>query len=257
MSQPPQLRAAEGKVRQDRLRAARPGSVPAAGTTSISQLGALQRGALGHQLERERRAPTARPGADARPSARRSPPGGRAACRSAIATTDWAIASSCTSPQQILGSGSPTSWSITRRPPNAVSTSTMPRRLGLDLADLGGALAARARSAARRAPSSAASGATNATSLPSLATYIGSMPSSSAAPATAGSTGHGRLVHDHRDAGRARQLVQHRGDAAAGRVAHAAQRRARRRRAARRPPATASRCRTRSRRRGRARRGPA
>ena len=28
--------------------------------------------------------------------------------------------------QQILGSGSPTSWSITRLPPNAVSTSTMP-----------------------------------------------------------------------------------------------------------------------------------
>jgi len=36
---------------------------------------------------------------------------------------------------------------------------------------------------------SAASGATKATSLPSLATYMGSIPSSSAAPATAGSTG--------------------------------------------------------------------
>ena len=54
------------------------------------------------------------------------------------------------------------------------------------------------------------------------------------------------LAHDHRHAGGARQLVEHRGDAAARRVAHAAQAAARPRPAARRPPATASRCPTRT-----------
>src|SRR4051794_12285872 len=91
-------------------------------------------------------------------------------------------------PQQILGSGSPTSWSITRLPPNAVSTSTM----------FGGSVLTSPISAARSQPgtawsaasaASAASGATKATNLPSLATYIGSMPRISAAPATAGFIG--------------------------------------------------------------------
>src|SRR4051794_18892195 len=88
--------------------------------------------------------------------------------------------------QQILGSGSPTSWSITRLPPNAVSTSTIP----------GGSVRTSPMSAARGSIArsadsacSACSGATNATSLPSLATYIGSIPRISAAPATTGSTG--------------------------------------------------------------------
>src|SRR4051812_40229709 len=90
--------------------------------------------------------------------------------------------------QQILGSGSPTSWSITRRPPNAVSTSTI----------AGGSVLTSPMSAACSQPGtarsaasawSACSGATKATSLPSFATYIGSMPRISAAPATAASTG--------------------------------------------------------------------
>src|SRR5204862_3167504 len=78
--------------------------------------------------------------------------------------------------QQILGSGSPTSWSITRRPPNAVSTSTIPG--GSVRTSPISAASSKARNAA--SASSAASGATKATSLPSFATYIGSMPSSSA-----------------------------------------------------------------------------
>ena len=72
------------------------------------------------------------------------------------------------------------------------------------------------------------------------------MPSSSAAPATAGSHRHGRLADEHRDAGGARELVEDRGDAAARRVAQAAQAGAGVRRAARRPRATAGACRTRS-----------
>ena len=78
-----------------------------------------------------------------------------------------------------------------------------------------------ARSAAS-APS-AASGATNATSLPSLATYIGSIPRISAAPATAGRTGTRASRTIIATDGGARELVEHRRDAAAGRVAQAAQ----------------------------------
>src|SRR4051812_39975209 len=76
--------------------------------------------------------------------------------------------------QQILGSGSPTSSSSTRLPPNAVLTRTMP----------GGSV--------RTSPMSAKPGSgvsAIATKTPSLATYIGSIPSSSQAPATAGATG--------------------------------------------------------------------
>src|SRR4051794_14935590 len=90
--------------------------------------------------------------------------------------------------QQILGSGSPTSWSITRRPPNAVCTITMP----------GGSVRTSPMSAARSPPgaersaasaAAACSGSTAATSTPSLATCIGSIPRISVAPATAGCTG--------------------------------------------------------------------
>src|SRR4051794_40352239 len=78
--------------------------------------------------------------------------------------------------QQILGNGSPTSSSITRLPPKLVSTSTMP----------GGSVRISPISAK---PGASKSGATIATKTPSLATYIGSMPSSSQAPATAAGTG--------------------------------------------------------------------
>src|SRR3954452_10963777 len=78
--------------------------------------------------------------------------------------------------QQILGSGSPTSSSITRLPPKLVATRTMP----------GGSVLISPMS---WKPSNATPGATMATNTPSLATYIGSMPSSSHAPLTAGATG--------------------------------------------------------------------
>src|SRR3954452_23171141 len=88
--------------------------------------------------------------------------------------------------QQILGSGSPTSSSMTRLPPKLVSTSTIPGG-SVRTSPMSAASGSNARSAAIAAW--AHSGATSATSLPSLATYIGSMPSSSDAPATAGLTG--------------------------------------------------------------------
>ena len=77
---------------------------------------------------------------------------------------------------------------MTRRPPKAVSTSTTP----------GGSVRTSPISAASPNPStersaasaaSAWSGSATATSTPSFATCMGSMPSSSAAPATTGGTG--------------------------------------------------------------------
>ena len=96
-----------------------------------------------------------------------------------------------------------------------------PGRLRPHLADRRRLLAALDAPAARPARGATASGATNATRRPSLATYIGSIPSSSAAAATTGVDRHVRLADDDGHAGRARELVEHRGDAAAGRVAHA------------------------------------
>src|SRR3954447_7464439 len=131
---------------------------------------------------------TARPGAGARPSARPSPPGVRRRGHTRCGRRTRRSRARAWGRQQILGSGSPTSWSMTRRPPNAVSTSTI----------AGGSVRTSPISAACSQPgtariaasaASACSGATNATSLPSFATYIGSMPRISAAPATAASTG--------------------------------------------------------------------
>ncbi len=72
----------------------------------------------------------------------------------------------------------------------------------------------------------APSGATIATKTPSLATCIGSMPSSSAAPATAGGTGTSASRTSIATPDARGQLVQHGGHAAARRVAQAAQVRA-------------------------------
>ena len=152
------------------------------------------------------------------------------------------------SPQQILGRGSPTSWSITRRPPNAVSTSTMPGGSVRTSPISAASLAARARRAARRAPRRPPRARRTATSLPSLATYIGSMPEDL------------RRARDRRArrARRASRTIIATPEARASslsteatppRVASRMQRSAgRRRRAARRRPATASGCRTRCRR---------
>ena len=100
-----------------------------------------------------------------------------------------------------------------------------------------------ARSAASAA--SAWSAATAATSTPSFATCIGSMPRSSAAPATIGCTGTAasRTSIATPDA-RASSLRRRRRRRASRRAGSAG--RARRRRAARRRPATAGACRTRS-----------
>ena len=198
------------------------GSARRAGTSSISSSRALDRRALGDELERERE----RVGHDLaqvtdlhldRSSTRRPSRVLGGDLHDGLGDRELVH-------QQIRGSGSPTSWSITRRPPKAVSTSTIPGGSVAHLADLGRAARGPASRAARPAPRRRASGATNATNTPSLATYIGSMPEQLAG------AGHGRRAPARRpraptiaDARRARQLVEHGGDAAARRVAHAAQ----------------------------------
>src|SRR6188472_4094122 len=112
----------------------------------------------------------------------------RAAARVAVGDRDDGLGDRELVHQQILGSGSPTSWSITRRPPKPVSTSTMPPG-SVRTSPIS---AARSPPGAARSACSAASapaGSTTATSTPSLATCIGSRPRISVAPATIGSTG--------------------------------------------------------------------
>src|SRR3954467_10715019 len=171
--------ALQWELRQRAVEPARP--APAAGRHDLHrQLGALELGALGHEgeAELERGRDHLAQVADLQLDLRHLAPGGMSARDADHGVGDRELVH-----QQILGNGSPTSWSITRRPPNAVSTSTMP----------GGSVrtspisAAPSPSAANAA--SAFSGAAKASSVPSVATYIGSMPSSSAAPATAGWTG--------------------------------------------------------------------
>src|SRR3954454_10209900 len=177
-------RARRGERGQRRLGAARL-AAHRRGYLLHHKLGALDRRALRYELEREVErvghdlAQVADPQLDARhPSPSRMP----------ARDLDHCVRDRELVHQQILGRGSPTSWSITRLPPKDVSTRTM----------LGGSVRTSPISAACSQPgtariaasaSSATSGATNATSFPSLATYMGSMPRISAAPATAWSTG--------------------------------------------------------------------
>src|SRR3954449_12417897 len=182
--EPAAVLALQRELRQRAVEPARP--APAAGRHDLHhELGALELGALGHEgeAELERGRDHLAQVADLQLDLRHLAPGGMSARDADHGVGDRELVH-----QQILGKGSPTSWSITRRPPNAVSTSTMP----------GGSVRTSPISAARSPPGTersaasaswAASGATKATILPSLATYIGSMPSSSAAPATAGRTG--------------------------------------------------------------------
>src|SRR5262249_37582022 len=98
------------------------------------------------------------------------------------------ISPSSAGTQQIRGSGSPTSRSTILVPPNAVLSRTMPGGSAVTwpmTAACSPSGCARSAARARLAcwPS------TIATSLPSQATYIGSMPSSSAAPRTWARTG--------------------------------------------------------------------
>src|SRR5215207_6788037 len=182
--QAPAVRAGQREPGQLTLARAPP-AAPGRGHLAQDELGALHRRVLRHELERElqRRGHDLAQMADQHLDAHDAPALGvprrdlddRRRQRQLVH-------------QQILGRGSPTSWSITRRPPKPVSTRTMP----------GGSVRTSPSSAARSPPgtarsawsaASACSGATAATSLPSLATYIGSMPRISHAPATAGSTG--------------------------------------------------------------------
>ena len=243
--EPAAARAAQRERRRSSLSAPQARQRPPAGTSSIASSAPSSARALAPRARTRTRAPT---GTTWRrwPTlhARRARRAARRRARSAIATTASAIESSCISRSSAAGRRRAGPSPAGRRTP--VSTSTMPGG-SVRTSPISAACSQPGHArAARRAPRRRASGATNATSLPSLATYIGSMPSSSAAPATAGRDRHGRLAHEHRHARGARELVEHRGDAAARRVAHAAQRRRRRRRAARRRPATASACRTRS-----------
>src|SRR3954453_3354391 len=176
--------ALQRELRQRAVDPARP--APAAGRHDLHrQLGALELGALGHEgeAELERGRDHLPQVADLQPALRHFAPGGMSA-----RDADHGVGDRDLVHQQILGKGSPTSWSITRRPPNAVSTSTMPGG-SVRTSPISAACSqpGTARSAASAA--SAWSGATNATSLPSLATYMGSMPRIPAAPATAASTG--------------------------------------------------------------------
>ena len=120
------------------------------------------------------------------------------------------------------------------------------RRLGLHLADLGRVARSPARAQRRERGAPPPRAPRRPRACPRWRRTSGRSRGSPPRPATAGLHRHRRLAHDHRHARGARQLVEHRRDAAARRVAQAAQRAARRRRAARRPPATASACRTRS-----------
>src|SRR4051794_1136282 len=180
--QAPARRAGEREVRELALRPAGP-ALARRGHLLHHQLRALRLGPLGHEREREGQ----RVGhhlaqvPDLHLHALDPPP-----VRVPAGDADDGVGERELVHQQILGSGSPTSSSMTRLPPKLVSTSTMPGG-SVRTSPMSAASGSNARSAASAA--SAHSGATSATSLPSLATYIGSMPSSSDAPATAGLTG--------------------------------------------------------------------
>ena len=152
-------------------------------------------------------------------------------------------------PQQILGSGSPTSMvhhpaaaerGLDAAPCRGGSVRTSPISAACSQPGRG----AQRRERARRPPRARR----RRRACPRWPRTSGRCPRISAAPATAGCTGTSASRTSIATLRGAGELVEHRGHAAAGGVAQAAQRRRRRRRAARRPPATASACRTRCRR---------
>ena len=137
--EPAALAAVRGERAQLRLGRAR-AAAHAAPAPPRSRARRPRAPSLRYQLERELERRRAPPGAGGRPS--RSTSAHAAPVRVPARDRHDCVGDRELVHQQILGSGSPTSWSITRLPPNAVSTSTMPGRLRAHLADLGGLLAA-------------------------------------------------------------------------------------------------------------------
>src|SRR3954468_15250835 len=112
--------ALQRELRQRAVGPARP--APAAGRHDLHRkLGALELRALGHQAEGEleRRRHDLTQVADLQLDAPHLAPGRVSARDADDGVGDRELVHAA--PQQILGSGSPTSWSMTRRPPNAVS----------------------------------------------------------------------------------------------------------------------------------------
>src|SRR3954468_14238434 len=112
--------ALQRELRQRAVRPARP--APAAGRHDLHrELGALELGALGHEAEGEleRGRHHLAQVADLQLDAPDLPPHRVCARDADDGVGDRELVHRA--PQQILGSGSPTSWSMTRRPPNAVS----------------------------------------------------------------------------------------------------------------------------------------
>ena len=92
--------------------------------------------------------------------------------------------------QQMRGSGSPTSMSMTRRPPNAGLDQHEPGRLGPHLADLGGVARSRAPTAARRGRDRPPRVRRRRRACPRSRRTSGRSRGSRRRPATAGLTGH-------------------------------------------------------------------
>src|SRR5919108_140152 len=90
--------------------------------------------------------------------------------------------------QQMRGSGSPTSISTTRLPPNAVSSSTRPSG-SARISPTTAAFRPSGCALSALTAASACSGATTATSFPSFATYSGSIPRISHAPTVSARSG--------------------------------------------------------------------
>ena len=116
--------------------------------------------------------------------------------------------------------------STIRSPPNAVCSTTMPAGSLSHLADHRRPRAGRMRTH-RRQHTSASVAATTATSLPSLARYSGSSPRISQAPLTSSRIGSASSRMRMPTSETLRELVQHRGNAAARRIAQAVDVRAR------------------------------
>ena len=219
-SQPPQAPQVSGKAGSSRLGAAAPAAARGGNRLQL-QLGALGRRALGDEREGEgqRVGHDLAQVPDLHVDARRR--GGRRRARGRCRTIDFGDRELVH--QQILGSGSPTSWSITRAPAERGRHQHHPGRLGPHLADLGRALAA-GRGAQRGERRVGVLGRdARPRACPRWRRTSGRCRGSRPRRPRPGRTGHVGLAHDHRHARRARELVET--DATPPRVASRRQRR--------------------------------